>query len=169
MQSCNTIGNGQLKRSHPSCPGRRLAHFHMRLVPFFHAIRHRAFQCHIFIYFFYKALAGGLRLLFGSGFWVTRCGLEGFCTIWGGGGSNVLNTMVVGGVRICISRPCLKKPPWPPARAFQKNNKMGRKKYDKRSANQNMHSQKKKGTQQKFARNAPGWPKMSRPNFYWDL
>jgi hypothetical protein len=38
-----------------------------------------------------------------------------------GGVSNVLNTMVVGGVRICISRPCLKKPPWPPARAFQKN------------------------------------------------
>jgi hypothetical protein len=118
MQSCNTIGNGQLKRSHPSCPGRRLAHFHMRLVPFFHAIRHRALQCHIYIYFFYKALAGGL--LFGSGFWVTRCGLEGFCTIWGGF-RMCLTQWWWGGVRICISRPCLKKPPWPPARAFQKN------------------------------------------------
>jgi hypothetical protein len=59
--------------------------------------------------------------------------------------------------------------PLAPRESFSKKKKMGRKKYDKRSANQNMHSQKKKGTQQKFAKNAPGWPKMSRQNFYWDL
>ena len=150
MQSCNTIGNGQLKRSHPSCPGRRLAHFHMRLVPFFMRFAIGPSNV-IFLYIFFTRLSREAYYL-DQGFGSRVVGLRAFAPYGGG-------------FRICVSRPCLKKPPSPPARAFQKQYQMGRKKYDKRSANQNMHSQKKKRTQQKFARNAPGGQKCRAKTF----